>query len=238
MSVVTAVSRQSALLAYARLLRLPNLFTAVADPLAGWLVVGGGLPAWEILLLVGASGCLYTGGIVFNDVFDYWIDRQERPQRPLPSGAIRRRTAAWLGTLLMLTGLALAAWAGDYAFGIALFLAVMIFFYNSWAKQFIALGPLVLGCCRFANFLLGMRFAPPRMWWMPGVLGLYVVVVALLARREVEHPQRQPLIKFLLLGIIVVDAALVASQGDWLGALIVVSLLVPAAALGRSLAMT
>lgn len=219
-------------------MRLPNLFTAVADPLAGWFVVGGGLPAWEILLLVGASGCLYTGGIVFNDVFDYRLDCRERPERPLPRGEISVTTAAWLGSVLMLAGLTLAGLAGDFPFGIALFLAAMIFFYNAWAKQFAVLAPLVLGACRFGNFLLGMRFAPPRLWWMPATLAVYVAVLTLIARHEATQPHLRLVVKRLLLGIIAVDAVLVASQGDWLGALIVLSLLVPAACLGRLLAMT
>ena len=54
--------------AYAQLLRLPNVFTAVADPLAGWFFVGGGAPAWNVSLLVAASACLYTAGIVFIQI--------------------------------------------------------------------------------------------------------------------------------------------------------------------------
>jgi hypothetical protein len=36
--------KTSGWLEYARLMRLANVFTAIADPLAGWLVVGGFLP--------------------------------------------------------------------------------------------------------------------------------------------------------------------------------------------------
>src|SRR5437773_2719540 len=124
----------SKFLAYARLLRLPNIFTAAADPLAGWFLVGGGAPGWHLAVLVGAGACLYTAGIVFNDVFDYRLDCRERPERPLPSGAISRGAAATLGAALMAAGLALARAVGAVTFGIALFLAAMIFFYNAWAK--------------------------------------------------------------------------------------------------------
>jgi 4-hydroxybenzoate polyprenyltransferase len=118
-------------LAFARLLRLPNVFTAVADPLAGWFIVGGGGQAWQLAALVGASACLYTAGIVFNDCFDYPLDCRERPERPLPSGAIARRTAWALGAVLMAGGLGLAALAGPVAFGTAAFIAVMILFYDA-----------------------------------------------------------------------------------------------------------
>jgi len=230
---------RSKLLAYAQLMRLPNVFTAVADPLAGWFVVGGGAPAWHVVALAGAGGCLYTSGIVLNDYFDYELDRRERPERPLPSGAISRRTAAWLGVLLMAGGLGSAAAVDATAFGIALFLAAMIFFYNAWAKQFAGLGPLVMGTCRFANFLLGMRCSPPRLWLAPAALGIYCTALTWIARNEAANAKLQAVVKRMLLGIVVVDAlAVLVARGDWVGALIVLSLLVPAFALGKAFAMT
>jgi 4-hydroxybenzoate polyprenyltransferase len=221
--------------AFARLLRLPNVFTAVADPLAGWFLVGGGNPAWQLALLAGASACLYTAGIVYNDCFDYRLDCRERPERPLPRGEISRRAAATLGTVLMLAGLGLALLAGKVAFGIALFIAAMVFFYNAWAKRIPLLGPLALGTCRFANFLLGMRCCPPRLWLAPAALGIYVTVLTFIAQREVERPAVRATVKRLLLGIIVLDAIL---TGDPVGGALVLSLLIPAFVLGKLLPMT
>ncbi len=232
---------RSKLLAYARLLRLPNVFTAVADPLAGWFVIGGGGdPQWQLPLLMGASACLYTSGIVFNDCFDYHLDLIERPERPLPSGEISRGTAWVLGAVLMAAGLVLAAPVGKVAFSVAAFLAGMIFFYNSWARNIPGLRPLALGTCRFTNFLLGMRCSPPHLWWFPAVIGAYAAGVTFLSQHEAGNPQRQATIKWLVLGIIVVDALLVAvsPMGDWIGACLVLSLLVPALALGKRFAMT
>src|SRR5258706_4210279 len=103
---------RSTLRAYAKLLRLPNVFTAVADPLAGWFLVGGGSPAWQLALLAGTSACLYTSGTVFNDCFDYRLDCREHPERPLPSGAISLGAAITLGVALMIVGLGLAMLAG------------------------------------------------------------------------------------------------------------------------------
>ena len=228
----------SKLLAYAQLMRLANVFTAVADPLAGWFAIGGGNPPSQLLLLVGASACLYTSGIVFNDCFDFAIDQQERPNRPLPSGAIARSTAWTLAVTLMIVGLAFAALAGEFAAVIGVFLAVMILFYNAWAKHITALGPLTLGACRFANFMLGMRCAPLRLWWMPATLGVYVAVLSFIARNEATKPALRLIVKRMLLGIIVVDALMVAGRGDWVGAALVLSLLVPAIVLGKFLAMT
>src|SRR5215218_9701029 len=95
---------------YLQLIRLPNVFTAAADSLAGWLLVSGSLEAparW--LPLVAASMVLYAAGIALNDVFDYAIDLEERPARPLPSGRVSRRFAAWLGGAMLAAGPVLAS---------------------------------------------------------------------------------------------------------------------------------
>ncbi len=227
-------------LAYARLLRLPNTFIVMADPLAGWFAVGGGVPAWQLPLLVGASACFYTSGIVFNDCFDYELDSIEHPERPLPSGAVSLKSARLLGAALMVTALILAAVAGPVPLGVGTFLGGMIFFYNAWAKHFATLRPLVLGTCRFANFLLGMRCLPVRMWWMPATVGIYAGIITFLSRRKADNPAYQQVIKQLLVGIIVVDALVVGRSpfGDWIGVLLVLSLLIPAIVLDRVLAMT
>lgn len=232
-------ARHPRLLAYAQLLRLPNLFTAIADPLAGWLLIAGrGETGWQLPVLLAISACLYSAGMVLNDCFDYRTDCRERPHRPLPSGGVAPATAWWLGYGLLVAGLLLAATAGRVTFGIALFLALMVLFYNGLARRFVGLGPLTLGVCRFANFLLGMRALPPRLWIAPVVLAGYVVAVAWYAQHEVQRPGRPAIVKRLLLGIILLDAVMVGVGGYWLGAALVAALWVPAAMIGKRLEMT
>ncbi len=63
---------------YLQLIRLPNVFTAAADSLAGWLIVGGSFAHPERWIpLCGASMCIYAAGIALNDVLDYEIDCAE-----------------------------------------------------------------------------------------------------------------------------------------------------------------
>src|SRR5262245_60146409 len=97
---------------YAQLLRLPNVFTAFADILLGALVTGAltARPAAVGLLLL-ASGCLYCGGMVWNDYFDLEQDKRERPFRPLPSGKVTPAQAAVLGAALLTAGVLLAVLA-------------------------------------------------------------------------------------------------------------------------------
>ena len=217
-------------LALARLLRLPNLFTAVADPLAGWLLVGGNLPPARLGLLAGASACLYTSGMILNDCFDYRLDCRERPERPLPRGDLPVWMAWALGAVLFLAGLALGGVP-------ALPLAALVIFYNVFAKRFAWLGPATLGACRSCNLALGMGGFSPL--WPPLILGVYVASLAFVARREEVRPELRKTVKRMLLGIIVVDAALVLTvTGDWCGPALIAMLLVPAVILGKIIPMT
>src|SRR5439155_18185937 len=111
--------RMSRFRAYAELVRLPNVFTAVADIALGALAVSALPSRWlPFLLLVLASACLYSAGMVWNDFFDIEQDRKERPFRPIPSGRIRRRTAAWIAMglcaaacfFVLLAGWTLSIW--------------------------------------------------------------------------------------------------------------------------------
>src|SRR5436309_991862 len=50
--------------------------------------------------------------IIWNDFFDLEQDKKERPDRPLPSGQVTLRRAAWLGAGLMVLGVLFAFLAG------------------------------------------------------------------------------------------------------------------------------
>ena len=74
--------------AYLELLRLPNVFTAIADVMMGyWFALAvaraddaGENTEWEsLILLVLSSSCFYLAGMVLNDYFDRNKDLQERP---------------------------------------------------------------------------------------------------------------------------------------------------------------
>ena len=125
----TNPKRPLALQNYLELLRLPNVFTAVADVAMGFFFVIGivdqaawafsddgqqsllPIAMWTIGLLAAASALLYSAGMVLNDVFDIELDREEQPYRPLPSGRILLSSARWLGWQLLTLGIMLASGA-------------------------------------------------------------------------------------------------------------------------------
>jgi 4-hydroxybenzoate polyprenyltransferase len=177
--------------AYLQLIRLPNVVTAAADSLAGWLLVTGSLaqPArW--LPLLASSMLLYASGTMLNDVFDFEIDRQERPGRPLPSGRASGRTAAWLGGLGLALGPCLALVSGSTTSGLlAAALAVTILCYDAGLKR-TWLGPLVMGACRGLNLLLGTSHAAalggPITWLAALAYGTFVAGITVASRSEAK----------------------------------------------------
>jgi 4-hydroxybenzoate polyprenyltransferase len=191
------------LLAYAQLVRLPNVFTALADIFLGlmatWSLLPQALPTgwvWNGLCLLLASACLYSGGIVWNDLFDLEQDRRERPFRPIPSGRVKPRSALFLGAGLLVAGMALAlltGWRQDrlhwLSGDLAGCLVTAIVLYDVWLKRTWA-GPLGMGLCRFLNVLMGMSLVDNLGWpWgvhLALVVGIYIVGVTWFARTEAQ----------------------------------------------------
>lgn len=196
-----------------QLLRLPTVFTAMADIFLGYVLTHRGLEPWPpfVGLLVASCG-LYLAGMVFNDIFDRAQDAAERPNRPIPSGRVSLRTAILLGVGLMTAGVASAGMVGPSSLQIALLLVVAILGYDSFLKRTPA-GPLAMGTCRFLNVMLGASefpwLASTMMWARPQIacaigLGIYIVGVTLFARTEAKQSNRG----ILATALVIMDAGL------------------------------
>jgi len=209
-------TQPSQLLDYLRLVRLPNVFTALADVTMGFLCVQHTLRPYRVFLpLAAASALLYSAGMVLNDLWDVDLDRHQRPERPLPSGRITLATARRLGWTLLVGGVLCGWLAGLLSWGetvfpwrsgiVATLLACAIVAYDARLKRTLA-GPLAMGACRALNVLLGMSalaawsgtpslagFGPPHALTAGGI-GLYIVGVTWFARREAEQSRRGSLL--------------------------------------------
>lgn len=196
-----------------QLFRVSNIFTAVADITAGFLFVQTTLTPFSSYVSLVCSSCfLYTAGMVLNDVYDYDVDRQLRPERPLPSGKLSIQHARNLGYGLLLAGIScgfIAAHVGSDAVVhpgrcgvVACLLAALVVGYDRWLKPTM-LGPLTMGLCRAVNLLLGMSIAGAEQaagHWLAGFqpvqlvaaagLGTYITGVTLFARQEAQTSSR------------------------------------------------
>lgn len=211
---------------YLRLLRIPNVFTAFANVVAGVCLARAGQFQPRDVLVVLASGCLYCAGMVWNDYFDRTIDAQERPERPIPAGEVTAAAAAAVGGILSLLGLILAALHGLPSLLVALPLLAVVVAYDARLKGGWT-GPVAMGVCRALNVCLGasVHFAGPALripLWL--VLGLFTVLITELSRFEVggtgSERVRATLVRFSILACLAAGALLGVglSQGAGLGA--------------------
>jgi len=198
------------LISLLQLIRLPNVLTAAADSLAGWLLGGGSLgeiAKWTPLAI--ASMILYAAGMALNDVFDTAIDRRERPGRPIPSGQVSRTLAALFGAIGLVAG-PLVAWKSGSSASLAVagVLAAAILAYDAGLKRTV-LGPGVMGACRALNLLLGLSHTPmlggPVTWLAAAMYGLFVCGITWISRSETESGRTGN----LLAGLTLQDLALV-----------------------------
>lgn len=215
---------RSMLLAYAQLVRLPNLFTAVADVAMGLLfvtAVGSGPDAILLALLALGSMAMYAAGAVLNDVFDAEIDARQRPGRPIPSGRVALAAARRLGYALLACGLGIGGAAAIVAatvwpLVVAAALAACILLYDALLKATPA-APAAMGGCRMLNVLWGMSVAgipvPVAGWAVAGGIGVYIAGITLLAREESGRSRRLPLLAATV--VMLAGIALVASLPAW-----------------------
>jgi 4-hydroxybenzoate polyprenyltransferase len=188
------IMRNSWILPYFRLMRLPALFSAISNILAAHLIVTQGQVQWDtLLLLILASACFYSGGMVMNDYFDYEEDRRDRPSRPIPAGQISLRKAKIFGISLLAAGLLLAAMVGTKQLAIALVLLILIVTYDALLKNTF-LGAPTMGACRLANWLLGLSIVEliPAVWSLALPIFFYISSLTLLSRVETTAKSKAP----------------------------------------------
>jgi len=229
------------LFAWLQLLRLPNVLTAVADVLMGYLVARGDLqPVGHSLLLVAASCLLYLSGMVLNDVFDAEVDARDFPERPIPSGRVSLRSATAVGWAMLASGV-LVAWfvsfaARDWRPGmVGTLLGACVVLYDAVLKR-TPIAPVLMGACRMLNVLLGMSLAGGagllvaeatrpyggRSWyaaeWLIALgVGVYVTGVTVFARTDAQRSSRGQLtfgLVVLLAGIALLAAAPALTENE------------------------
>lgn len=201
-------------------MRPANVVTAVADALAGiaisgyLLTEGWNSPVPIILLCISTIG-LYSGGIIFNDVFDADLDRIERPERTIPSGLISEKEAAVFGSLFFLVGLIAAYFVGNITVILAIAIILACLVYNRWAKHHSFLGPLNMGLCRGLNLLLGVSIISTEVsqWWFLAIVPIiYIASITMISRGEVHGGSKKMLYFAAVLYAVVITSILFFAQ--------------------------
>lgn len=180
-------------------MRPANIITAIADILFGVAASGVILSLTEtfpqfdhyltILYLIVATAGLYGGGVVFNDVFDHELDAKERPERPIPSGAVTLKEAIIWGSMLFVLGIYFASKVSLTSGIIASLVATLAIIYNGLTKHYTLGGPLTMGACRAGNLLLGISIVPAEiysLWYLSLIPILYIGAITLISQGEVH----------------------------------------------------
>ena len=175
-----------------RLLRVQNVFTAAADAFAGY----GWTGTWDwrrAAVCAGASACLYTGGLVLNDLCDLERDRTLHPARPLPMGHVTPAQAFALAAGLLAVGIMVAASLGPRVAAVAAQIAIFVIAYDSLLKRWRLPGAAAMGLTRGLDFAMGMAaggalFHDPPAFFAPVTLAIFIFIITFLSTFE-EGPK-------------------------------------------------
>ncbi len=150
------------LLPILRLVRLPLVWTALADVLAGAAIALAG-PAdfswsrlWPLLIL---SPALYLFGMALNDLLDASDDRAAGRDRPIARGELSYLTAVSVAAFLLGLACLAAAFLPRPALEMAQATLAAIILYNALAKRWTLTAVPFMAACRAGNILIGFSAA-------------------------------------------------------------------------------
>ncbi len=131
--------------------------------MAGLAAVIGGALAYsvspgELLLLVPVFFTVFvvTGaGNAINDYFDADIDAINRPDRPIPSGRLKKELAFKVSIILFALGCIIAYFTGSIPFFIAAFNSLLLFSYAFSLKRKVFVGNICVSYLSGSTFLFG-----------------------------------------------------------------------------------
>lgn len=206
----------------ARPANIPTLFTNAA--VAWGAVYGAEVPSVRLFCYVVLMGlCFYLYGMWENDRVDARWDAVRYPERPVPSGSVSVSALRLLVLIAGLSGLLLNMILGGN-FVVGALLLIVISLYNALHKLW--RGTVVLmGLCR-AGWVLAAGFvftyakgevSPSSflLWYAFGLF-LFTCVISCVARRESESCHVQLVVRLLLSGMCLFDAAWLLSVGGWI----------------------
>lgn len=102
-----------------------------------------------------SAGLTAAAGNVINDFYDVKIDKINRPERPLPSGAISKLGALLFYLALLIASLLIASFVNSSAFIIVAITSVFIFLYSYKIKFIPAFGNFVVAFFTGFVFIYG-----------------------------------------------------------------------------------
>jgi hypothetical protein len=207
---------------YLTLFRLPNVFTAPSNILAGYYAVvePANASGLHLAILIICSILLYLSGIVLNDYFDIEVDRRERPLRPLPAGTVSKRKVLLIGIVFIIAANFISLLVSTSTFIIAAILSGTIVSYD-YRMKYSVYGPGMMGAARALNVMLGSSLIflttvlninnSARIAVVTVSLFVFVFAISRLSRKEIDETDKVRTAKGSFLMIFAVLAIIIVS---------------------------
>lgn len=219
------------------IVRPPNLFTIPGDILAGALLSGITLIQWpSLIIIIICSLFLYAAGLILNDYFDRENDKEERPDRPLPSGRVNAPSALFGSVALFVFAGLLGFFLNDsvFTFPLTVTIIVLIIIYNCFARRVPIPGFIVMGLCRGFNLLLGASVGTgaftPIVIGAAGLETVYITILTVVAFHEIKFKNvkliEQMIRGLIFLQIFFVFIAMLKSGGNPVKYIIVIFIMI------------
>ena len=136
--------------------------------LIGAVLVLGTSVTLPVILAMVAAFLITGGGNSINDFYDIEADRINRPDRPIPSGRIGKRSVLSISLGLFVIGILLSAFINYLALGIAVLNSVLLAYYSGSLKRKLLVGNFAVSYLVGSTFLFGGAAAGDIL--LPGML--------------------------------------------------------------------
>lgn len=168
-----------------KLARLPNAAVAAGGVWLGHACLPGPIDWKAAALGSTAMALLAAAGNMHNDVLDLTADRVNRPDRPLPSGAIHPRAALFASVFLYLAAFACARVLGPHEGFLTAFMGALLWLYNTHLKGMPGFGNLAVALlCALSIYLPELPHRPDHTL-MP-ILFAFLTTVAREVAKDAE----------------------------------------------------
>lgn len=201
--------------AWFNMLRISNAPTIISNVMVGLaLAIQSHSLAWsetsmpprldflKILFIISVAILLmYFSGMIFNDAMDAKWDKKHRPNRPIPSGLIKRRDAWVTASFMMVCAVLLCGMQGALQLSIVLSLVVLAYtLFHRWL--FPAAILMALGRSLVYFIAMTALSPPPPFGHLLGfciAIGVYTTILTILGRNEHGGEAKHPWLTWLML---------------------------------------
>ncbi len=140
------------------IIRPANAVVAGLAAIVAYLIATGTVVS-GVLLLMAVVILITAAGNVINDYYDAEIDKINRPERPIPSGAVTREAALAYAVVLFVLGIIVSILTTPLCLAIAIFNSALLVLYAARLKSTPFFGNAAVSYLSASIFLFGGAFA-------------------------------------------------------------------------------